>query len=81
MFIARQKKYQLEPLNLPNKEQINQILEDKLLTKITRVMDLNEPNKHEQKIKKLSEKYGAEKLAGALFDLLIRADYKHTNKG
>lgn len=75
MMIARQKKYQIEPLNLPGQSQIDQILEDELLTRITKIMDLNEPNKNEQKIKKLTEKYGAERLAATLFNLLTKADY------
>lgn len=77
MMIARQKKYQLEQLSLPNKNQINQILEDKLLTKITKIMDSNKPDQvnNGQKIKQLSEKYGAEKLASALFNLLAKTDY------
>lgn len=77
MSIVRQKKYQLEPFSLPNKEQINQILEDKLLTKIIKIMDYkpNQTNNEPKKIKELSEKYGAEKLATALFNLLVKSDY------
>src|SRR6185437_11497151 len=44
MAIARQKKYHVEPLNLPGRNQIDQILEEKLLTRIIKIMDLNEPN-------------------------------------
>ncbi|CAI2190303.1 14187_t:CDS:2 [Funneliformis geosporum] len=75
MFIARQKKYQLEPFTLPNKEQINQILEDKLLAKITKIME-DKPNKFNnepKKIQELSEKYGAEKLITTLFNLLQKS--------
>ena len=77
MTIIHQKKYQIERLSLPNKNQINQILEDKLLAKVTKIMDLNKPNQvnNEQKIKQLSEKYGAERLANTLFNLLARVDY------
>lgn len=75
MAIASQKGYKIEKLILPDKSQINQFLEDKLLEKITKIMDTNAIQNNE-KINKLREKYGAEKLTNALFDLISNAEYK-----
>ncbi|CAJ0898601.1 6855_t:CDS:2 [Entrophospora sp. SA101] len=73
---ARQKRYKIEPLSLPNRNQINQILEDKLLEKIINKIEKTEVRqKNNEKIKKLSEKYGADKLVNTLFNLLAKSDY------
>jgi len=73
--LARQKGYKVEPLNLPNRSQINQILEDKLLEKIISKMEKTEVHQsNNEKIKKLSEKYGAERVANTLFNLLVKSD-------
>ena len=73
--LARQKGYKVEPLNLPNRSQINQILEDKLLEKIISKMEKTEAHQsNNEKIKKLSEKYGAERVANTLFNLLVKSD-------
>jgi len=72
--LARQKGYKVEPLNLPNRSQINQILEDKLLEKIINKMEKTETHQSSnEKIKKLSEKYGAERVANTLFNLLAKS--------
>ena len=72
--LARQKGYKIEPLNLPSKSQIDQILEDKLLEKIINSLEKNETYQNNEKIKKLSEKYGTEKVINILFNLLMKSD-------
>jgi len=60
---------------LPNRSQINQILEDKLLEKIiSKIENTGTHQKNNEKIKKLSEKYGAERVANTLFNLLVKSD-------
>ncbi|CAJ0844800.1 3787_t:CDS:10 [Entrophospora sp. SA101] len=71
--LARQKGYKVEPLNLPDKSQISQILEDKLLKKIINNIEKTEVSQNnKEKVKKLNEKYGAEKVANTLFNLLAK---------
>lgn len=61
---------------MPNRNQINQILEDKLLEKIiNKIEKIETHQKDNEKIKKLSEKYGADKVINTLFDLLAKSDY------
>ncbi|RHZ37595.1 DEAD/DEAH box helicase [endosymbiont GvMRE of Glomus versiforme] len=72
--LAKQRGYKIEPLNLPSKDQIDQILEDKLLERIINNLEKNETSQgNDEKIKKLSEKYGAERIINTLFNLLTNA--------
>lgn len=77
--LARQKGYKVEPLNLPDKSQINQILEDKLLKKIINNIEKTETGQsnNNEKIKKLNEKYGTEKVVNTLFNLLAKDETRY----
>ncbi|RHZ36054.1 DEAD/DEAH box helicase [endosymbiont GvMRE of Glomus versiforme] len=73
--LAKQRGYKIESLNLPSKDQIEQILEDKLLEKIINNLEKDKTFQgHNEKIEKLNEKYGAEKVINALFNLLVKSD-------